>query len=140
AGAATLSVLMGGILAVSRLILAMGEARELPAWLGAIHGRFRTPHHAVIAIGAGIGALAALFDLRPLILVANVFALTWFAITNFTALKLPKKKRLVAPIVSWLGLGGCVMLLATLPASALAAAFLTLALLAGGRHLVRPCP
>jgi APA family basic amino acid/polyamine antiporter len=68
---ATLSVLIGGILGVSRIALAMGAARELTIWLVAVHPRFRTPHRSVLALGLGSAVLALIFNLRPLL---NVIA------------------------------------------------------------------
>lgn len=60
-------VLVGGILGASRIALPMGQAHELPGWFGATHGRFKTPHPAVLALGLLVAALALLFHLRPLL-------------------------------------------------------------------------
>jgi len=51
--------------------------------------------------------------------VANVFTLVWYSIVLLDALMLPKGQRLVWPVVSWLGLAGCLALFASLPAWAL---------------------
>ena len=50
---------------------------------------------------------------------------------------LPKEKRLVWPVVSWLGLAGCLALFASLPVWALATGGGTLALLVGVRWIMR---
>src|SRR5439155_5620986 len=43
----TLTEAHGDLLTAARVALAMGKNRELPGWLGAVHPRFRSPHHAV---------------------------------------------------------------------------------------------
>jgi len=54
----TAGTLCVSILAAPRLIYAMSERRQLPAGLGAIHARFRTPHVAILMTGAAGLALA----------------------------------------------------------------------------------
>src|SRR5438128_4566482 len=54
---AGLGDMLGILLAASRVALAMGNAHELPGWLGAVHERFRTPHHAVAALGVASAVL-----------------------------------------------------------------------------------
>lgn len=50
----------GIILGYSRQIYALGRAGFLPAWLAAVHPRFRTPHRAVLA--GGVVGIAAIFS------------------------------------------------------------------------------
>jgi APA family basic amino acid/polyamine antiporter len=133
----TLTEAWGDLLVVTRVALAMGKEHELPAWLGVVHPRFRSPHHAVIALGVVCTALALFLNLRPVLAVANVFTLMWYSIVLCDALMLPREQRLVWPVVSWFGLAGCLALFASLPAWALAAGGGTLALLAVVRWLVR---
>ncbi len=40
------------IIGASRAMYALAEAGQLPAWLGGLHPRFRTPHRAILLIGA----------------------------------------------------------------------------------------
>src|SRR5947207_1143054 len=87
------------LLTAARVALAMGNEHELPGWLGAVHHRFRSPHHAVIALGVVCAALALLVNLRQVLALANVFLLAWYTVVHFDALKLPPEKRLVWPIV-----------------------------------------
>src|SRR5881409_3273028 len=70
---AGLGDMLGILLAASRVALAMGKAHELPGWLGAVHERFRTPHHSVAALGVASAVLVLFFDLRALIEVASAF-------------------------------------------------------------------
>ena len=129
----TLTEAWGDLLTVTRVALAMGKGHELPAWLGVVHPHYRSPHHAVIALGIVCMALALLLDLRPVLAVANFFTLVWYGIVASNALMLPKEKRLVWPVVSWFALAGCVALLGSLPAWALATGGATLAVLTGVR-------
>src|SRR3989441_2763017 len=76
----TLTEAWGDLLTVTRVALAMGKEHELPAWLGVIHPRFRSPHHAVLVLGLVCAVLALFLDLRPVLAVANVFTLVWYTI------------------------------------------------------------
>src|SRR5437660_12461436 len=109
----TLTEAAGDLMVVSRVALAMGKEHELPTWLGALHPRFRSPHNAVIALGLVCAPLALVLALRPVLEAANVFTLVWYSIVHFDAVMLPKEKRLVGPVVSWLGLAGCLALFAS---------------------------
>ena len=115
----TLTEASGDLMVVSRVALAMGKEHELPTWLGALHPRSRSPRNAVIALGLVCAALALFLNLRPVLEAANVFTLVWYSVVHFDALKLPKEKRMVWPVVSWLGLAGCLALFAALPVWAL---------------------
>src|SRR5438128_11303289 len=90
----TLTEAWGDLLVVTRVGLAMGKEHELPAWLGAIHPRFRSPHHAVMALGLLCTALALFLDLRTVLAVAHVFTLVWYSIVLCDALMLSKEQRL----------------------------------------------
>src|SRR5437762_9125937 len=74
----TLTEAHGDLMVVARVALAMGKEHELPAWIGAVHKRFRSPHHAVLALGILCSLLALFLDLRPMLEVANVFTLVWY--------------------------------------------------------------
>ncbi|TMQ29785.1 MAG: APC family permease [Planctomycetota bacterium] len=126
----------GDLLVATRVALAMGKEHELPAWLGVIHPRFRSPHHAVMALGLACIALALFVNLRSVLAVANVFTLVWYSIVLCDALMLPKEQHLVWPVVSWFGLAGCLALFTSLPAWALATGGVTLAALTVARWLV----
>src|SRR5205823_10662328 len=100
----TLTEAAGDLLSLTRVALAMGDAGELPTWLAAIHSRFHTPHHAVLALGLIAALLALLVDLRPVLAAANAFTLTWFSVIHVDALQLPGRQRFISSLVSWLGL------------------------------------
>src|SRR5262249_51457665 len=60
----------------------------------------------------------------------------WYSVVNFDALKLPREKRLVWPVVSWLGLAGCLALFASLPVWAPLTAGAVLTVLTLSRWLI----
>jgi APA family basic amino acid/polyamine antiporter len=132
---AALGELTGDLLSASRVGLAMGEARELPGWLGAVHPRFHIPNHTVLVIGSTCAVVSLLFDLRKVIPLTNVFTLIWYSVTNLCALRLRKSERFASPIVSWFGLAGCIALFAWQPPWALATGITVLFLLAGTRAI-----
>lgn len=55
----TLGYLSGDLLATPRSIHALAEDGLLPAWLGRLHPRFRTPHMAVVAYATVTAVFAA---------------------------------------------------------------------------------
>jgi len=132
---ASLGELVGDLLTASRVTYTMGEANELPGWLGSIHPKYRIPRNAVLTIGLIVFVLALSFDLRRLLAVASIFTLTWYIITHFSALQLRKEQRLTTPLFSWFGLLGCLLLVASLPTWATLTGGAVLATLAGFRWL-----
>ena len=134
---AALAEILGDLLSASRVVLPMAEARELPAWLGKIHARSRSPRRAVLALGLLSAGADLVFDLRPLIEVGGSFMLAWYFITHYAALQLPVRKRLTSPIFSWYGIVGCIGLTIAMPHAAVLIAAGTLAALTVSRWLLR---
>ncbi len=132
----TLSENAGDLLSASRVALAMGKVHQLPAWFGAVHPRFRTPHRALVAFGLLCAVVALLFNLRPLLSLGSLFILVWYVITQFSALKLHKQNRFASPSFTWLGLVGCLALFVSLPLRALLIGSSALAMLTGIRWLL----
>ncbi len=132
---ASLSELVGDMLAASRVAFTMGEAGELPRRLGSVHAGARVPRFAVLVLGLVVVGLVLFFDLRRLLAVASVFTLVWYIITHFSALQLRKEQRLTNPIFTFVGLGGCLALFGALPVWASVTGLAILALLAGSRRL-----
>jgi amino acid transporter len=54
----TLGTLGGSTLAAPRVLFAMAEHRQMPAWLAGLHPRFHSPHLAIMAIVGGAVLLA----------------------------------------------------------------------------------
>ncbi len=115
----------------------MGEAHELPIWLGEVHPRFKVPRHAVFAIALVTFVLVMAFDLRQILPLASFYLLVWFAITHYSALQLSSEQRLTSPFFSWFGLAGCFALLPFIRPLLLVVGALTLALMFGARFVVR---
>ncbi len=134
---ASINELVGDLLSVSRVALAMGDAHELPKWLGEVHPRFKVPRHAVLAIGLIVCAVVLVFDLRQILPLASLYLLVWFAITHYSALQLKKDQRLTSRFFSWFGLVGCFVLLFFIPPFALIVGAVTLAVAFGARFTVR---
>ncbi|MET9962096.1 APC family permease [Streptomyces sp. NPDC006326] len=126
AALAALGSLLALVLGVSRTTLAMARDGHLPRALAAVHPRRRVPHHAEIAVGAVVAALAATTDLRGAIGFSSFGVLAYYAIANASAWTLDSavKGRAVAAV----GLSGCVVLACALPAASAVAGAAVLAL------------
>src|SRR5258708_7593740 len=112
---AAVSETVGDLLPVSRVAVAMGQERELPAWFGDVHEKYKVPRHAVWVIGAAVFVVVLFFDLRQILPLASMFLLIWFSIIHYSALQLKKEQRLVTPLVSWFGLFSCLVIFVSLP-------------------------
>jgi len=127
---------LGDLLSTSRVGHSMGQARELPHWLAALHKRFQSPHRVLMLLAVVSVALVNFVPLRQLLPVASACTLVWYAATNFAALKLEKKQRFAWPVVSWLGIASCVGIFFSLPLWSIAATAGMLGLLIGARWLL----
>jgi amino acid transporter len=83
----TLSAINTGV----RISYAMGQDREMPEFMGLLHGRFATPHVAVVALAALsaiIGAIGTLnlVTLTGISIASNVGTFVLYALTNLWAL------------------------------------------------------
>lgn len=98
----TLNLLLG----LSRVVLAMGRAGDLPRAVSHLSPA-QEPVRAVWLVGVAI-ALIALFGGIGAVWSFSAFTvLIYYAITNTCALRLPRKDRLYPRVISWLGLTGC---------------------------------
>jgi APA family basic amino acid/polyamine antiporter len=120
AGVAALGVLLNLIPGVSRTTLAMARRRELPTWFAHIDARRRLPLRAELTVAAVVIALALLVDLRSAIGLSGVAVLTYYAITNASAVTLPAYQRRWPRPVAVVGLIGCVVLALALPPAVVA--------------------
>ena len=116
AALASLGALLALIAGLGRTVLAMARHRDLPAWLAAVHPRYRVPHHAEVALGVVVCVLVATVDLRGVIGFSSFGVLIYYAIANASAYTLPasgeKRRRRILNVC---GLAGCLLLVATLP-------------------------
>jgi APA family basic amino acid/polyamine antiporter len=117
------SVMVVTMLGQSRIFLAMAADGLLPAWVGRIHPRFRTPHFATAITGLGV-MLAAGFTpigvLGALVSIGTLFAFVIVAAGLLFLRKhrpdLPRPFR--TPFVPWVPLGSIavnILLMASLP-------------------------
>ena len=118
AGFAALGVLLTLIPGVSRTALAMARRRELPAWYAAIDPRRGIPLRAELTVAVILVALTVTIDVRDAIGFSGVVVLSYYAITNLSALTLPSEQRRWPRLLAVTGLVGCLTLVVTLPAGA----------------------
>lgn len=112
---AALGALLALIAGVGRTGLAMARHRDLPTWLAAVHPRFRVPHHAELAIAVIVSGLVLTVDLRGVIGFSSFGVLVYYAIANAAAFTQPSGQRRWPRALQVVGLGGCVVLVVTLP-------------------------
>ncbi len=93
--ASTLGFLSGDMLATPRSIHALAEDGLMPAWLGRIHPRFRTPHLAVIAYVALTAVIAAAGSFAQLAMLNAIGVLVIYLGVVLSLFKL-RRERVVA--------------------------------------------
>jgi APA family basic amino acid/polyamine antiporter len=104
---AMLGVLLNLILGLSRVLLAMGRRRDMPAATGRLDPTGRTPVVAVIVMGVVVGALALTGDVRTTWSFSAFNVLIYYALTNAAALRLPAENRFLPRWLAWAGLASC---------------------------------
>ncbi|NDJ59479.1 MAG: amino acid permease [Chloroflexi bacterium] len=107
---AMLGVLLNLILGLSRVLLAMGRRRDMPTPVARLNSTGTTPYVAVIVMGAVIGGLVLIGDVRTTWSFSAFTVLIYYAITNLAALRLKPEERLFPPIIAWIGLAACLFL------------------------------
>jgi APA family basic amino acid/polyamine antiporter len=140
AALASLGALLALLAGVSRTSLAMAREGDLPRWLGAVHPRYRVPHHAELALAAVVGVLVLTTDLRGVLGFSSFGVLVYYAIANASAFTQPPDQRRWPRALNVLGMVGCVVLAVTLPPASIAAAAGLLAVGLGGRWLLARSP
>jgi amino acid transporter len=85
---AGVGLLTGDMLASPRTFLPVAESGMLPAVLGAVHPRFRTPHVAIAAYAATTCVLAISGAFTPLAILASISLLIVYFAVCLAALKL----------------------------------------------------
>jgi APA family basic amino acid/polyamine antiporter len=107
AAAAMLGVLLNLILGLSRVLLAMGRRSEMPRGLGRLDAMGATPTAAVLVTGALIAGLTLAGSVKTTWSFSAFTVLVYYAITNASALALPRDQRMFPRWISWAGLGSC---------------------------------
>ena len=121
ATAASLGALLALIAGVSRTMLAMSREHDLPAWLGAVHPRFRVPHYAELTLGVVVCVLVLSVDLRGAIGFSSFGVLTYYLVANLAALTQGRADRRYPRVLQLLGILGCIVLAFALPETAIIA-------------------
>ena len=124
---AAAGVLLSLIVGVSRTVFAMGSRGDLPRWFDAVHPTNKVPHRAELAVGTVVAATVLLVDLRGAIGFSSFAVLVYYAIANAAAWTLPANNRRWSRVVAGAGIGGCIVLACTLPASSVLAGIAVLA-------------
>jgi len=127
----------GQILNGSRMLFALAEHRELPAFFGRIHPRFRTPANAILFTSAVALALALTGSFVKLAVVSALARLVTYTGVSTATLRLrsPKFAGTVAPATFVAPLCPVVPVVATLVSLAIAAGATREQLLGGGAAL-----
>ena len=120
AAAAALGALLALIAGVGRTALAMARNADLPAWLGAVHPRYRVPHHAEIALAVVVSVLVLATDLRGAIGFSSFGVLLYYVVANLSALTQTRADRRYPRALQVVGALGCLVLVATLPPESIA--------------------
>ncbi|WP_322411837.1 APC family permease [Microbacterium invictum] len=115
AAAAALGALLALIAGVGRTTLAMARERDLPAFLSAVHPRWRVPHRAEVLIVVAVTLLVAFTDLRSAIGFSSFGVLTYYLVANLAAHRQTGSARRYPRWLPLLGAAGCVVLALTLP-------------------------
>jgi APA family basic amino acid/polyamine antiporter len=121
AAVAALGSLLALILGVSRTSLAMARDGHLPHALAAVHPRYKVPHRTEVTIGVAVAILAAFNDVRHAIGFSSFAVLTYYAVTNASALTLRNDEGKPPYIVPVVGLLGCLTLAFFMPLRSIAA-------------------
>lgn len=104
---AMLGVLLNLLLGLSRVLLAMGRRRDMPAIVARVDEARGTPRIAVIVVGVAIACLVAIGNLKTTWSFSAFTVLVYYAITNLAALRLPRESRRFPRAIPALGLVSC---------------------------------
>jgi APA family basic amino acid/polyamine antiporter len=107
---AMFGVLLNLSLGLSRVVLAMARRADLPTQLGALNTSGTTPYAAVLLVGAIIGGLVLIGNVKTTWSFSAFTVLLYYGLTNLAALRLTRDERLYPSWISWVGLLSCVFL------------------------------
>jgi APA family basic amino acid/polyamine antiporter len=133
---ASLGALLALVAGIGRTSLAMARNGDLPSWLSAVHPVYKVPHHAEIALAVVVSVLVLLVDLRGAIGFSSFGVLVYYAIANASAFTQRGSQRRWPRAFNLLGLGGCIVLIATLPVQSIVVALVIFAVGSLGRLVI----
>lgn len=134
---ASLGALLALIAGIGRTALAMAREGDLPRRLAAVDPTYRVPARAQAVVAAAVIVLVATVDLRGAIGFSSFGVLIYYAIANGAALTQPAEDRRWPRTLNVIGLVGCLVLVATLPGTAIVAGLAMFAIGLVGRALLR---
>lgn len=123
---AMIGVILNLVLGLSRVLLAMGRRRDMPAAFAVV--RNGSPVPAVVGVSLIIGLIVLTGSVRLSWSFSAFTVLTYYALTNLAALRLPTRDRLYPRFFSYGGLGACVFLAFQVPVPVWTAGLALLAL------------
>ena len=135
AALAALGALLALLAGIGRTSLAMARTGDLPRWFAAVHPRFAVPHRAELAIGAVVVVLVLVTDLRGAIGFSSFGVLLYYLVANLSALTQDRAHRRYPRGVAVFGALGCLVLVVTLPTTAVIAGCVVLAVGVGVRFV-----
>jgi APA family basic amino acid/polyamine antiporter len=133
AAVAGLGALLALLAGVGRTTLAMARERDLPAWLDAVHPRYQVPHRAEVALAAVVCLLVLTVDLRGALGFSSFGVLLYYLVANVSAFTQPDRWRRFPRVLPVLGASGCIVLVLTLPPTAVLTGLVVLGLGVGYR-------
>lgn len=134
---ASLGALLALVAGVGRTSLAMARNGDLPRWLASVHPTYQVPDHAELAVGAVVAVLVLTTDLRGAIGFSSFGVLVYYAVANACAFTQSRSHRRWPRALNVAGLIGCVVLVVSLPLSAVLAGAVMFAVGVAGRALSR---
>lgn len=115
---ASAGALLALIAGLGRTGLAMAREGDLPRWLDAVHPRHRVPHRAELTVAAVVVVLVLTTDLRGAIGFSSFGVLLYYFVANASAYRQRGDVRRFPHWLQVLGGVGCLLLVVTLPWSA----------------------
>ncbi|MCC9606087.1 APC family permease [Blastopirellula sp. JC732] len=103
-------VLLNLVLGLSRVVLAMGRRRDLPAIFGELNASHTTPTFAVLLVAAIVMGLTLIGDVKTTWSFSAFTVLIYYALTNLAAIRLAPEERLYPAAFAWIGLAICLLL------------------------------
>lgn len=112
---ALLGVLLSQVIGISRMMLAMGRRKDLPAFLQTVHSKSRVPHLGILITGFIILLLTVFGSFEFIVRSATFTILLYYSIANLSALRQPARQQIYGKAVPVLGLAGCLLMSVALP-------------------------
>jgi APA family basic amino acid/polyamine antiporter len=137
AAVASLGALLALIAGIGRTTLAMSRNGDLPRPLASIDTRRQVPARAELAVALAVAALVVTTDLRGAIGFSSFGVLVYYAVANASAYTQAPGHRRWPRALNVVGLLGCLILVVTLPVSAVVAGVAVLVVGVAGRATVR---